>query len=46
MHESLSPLDESELCVKCRELNIKIKEGLSKDELIHQSLKNKAVFQK
>ena len=46
MHESLSSLDESELCVKCDELNIKLKEGLSKDELIHLIIKRQGGISK
>ena len=39
MYESLSPLDESELSLKCEELNIKLKEGLTKEDLIHLIIK-------
>jgi hypothetical protein len=46
LHDSLSPLDESELCVKCDELNIKRKDGLSKDELIHLIIKKQGGISK
>jgi len=39
MYESLSPLDESELISKCDELVIKLKEGLTKEDLIHLIIK-------
>ncbi len=39
MYESLSPLDESELLTKCNELSIKLKEGLSKEDLIQLIIK-------
>ena len=39
MYESLSPLDETELRYKCEELNIKMKDGLSKEDLIHLIIK-------
>ena len=39
MYESLSPLDEIELVSKCEELNIKLKEDLSKEDLIHLIIK-------
>ena len=45
-HESLSPLDESELLSKCQELDIKIKEGLSKDDLIHLIIKKQGGISK
>jgi hypothetical protein len=46
MHESLSALDESELCIKCQELNINLKEELSKDDLIHQIIKKQGGISK
>ena len=46
LHDSLSPLDEMELCVKCDELNIKRKDGLSKDELIHLIIKRQGGISK
>jgi len=46
LHDSLSPLDESELLSKCQELDIKIKEGLSKDELIHLIIKRQGGISK
>ena len=46
LHDSLSPLDEMELCVKCDELNIKRKDGLSKDELIHLIIKKQGGISK
>jgi hypothetical protein len=39
MYESLSPLDESELLTKCKELSIKLKEGLNKENLINLIIK-------
>jgi len=39
MYESLSPLDETELSLKCKELSIKQKEGLTKEDLIHLIIK-------
>lgn len=39
MYESLSPLDETELRSKCEELTIKLKEGLTKEDLIQQIIK-------
>jgi hypothetical protein len=39
MYESLSPLDESELISKCDELVIKLKEGLTKEDLIQLIIK-------
>jgi len=46
LHDSLSPLDEMELCVKCDELSIKRKDGLSKDELIHLIIKKQGGISK
>lgn len=46
LHDSLSPLDESELCAKCQELNIKIKEGLSKEQLILAIIKKQGGISK
>tara|TARA_Y100000591_G_scaffold318947_1_gene330433 strand:- start:185 stop:1339 length:1155 start_codon:yes stop_codon:yes gene_type:complete len=46
LHESLSPLDESELCAKCQGLNIKIKEGLSKEQLILAIIKKQGGISK
>jgi len=46
LHESLSPLDEGELCAKCQELNIKIKEGLSKEQLILALIKKQGGISK
>ena len=45
-HESLSPLDESELLTKCGELNIKLKEGLSKEQLILAIIKRQGGISK
>ena len=45
-HDSLSPLDESELCAKCQELDIKLKEGLSKEELILAIIKKQGGISK
>ena len=39
MYESLSPLDESELINKCNELDIKIKDNSSKEDLIQLIIK-------
>jgi hypothetical protein len=39
MYETLSPLDETELRSKCKESAIKIKDGLSKEDLIHLIIK-------
>ena len=39
MYESLSPLDENELRSKCEELTIKLKEGLSKEDLMQLVIK-------
>ena len=39
MYESLSPLDESELLIKCNELSIKLKEKLKKEDLIQLIIK-------
>ena len=45
-NDSLSPLDESELLSKCQELNIKLKEGLSKDDLIYLIIKKQGGISK
>ena len=39
MYESLSPLDETELVLKCEELSIKLKEELTKEDLIQLIIK-------
>jgi hypothetical protein len=39
MYESLSPLDEIELLTKCKELTIKMKDGLKKEDLIQLIIK-------
>lgn len=39
MYESLSPLDETELLTKCKELTIKMKDGLKKEDLIQLIIK-------
>lgn len=39
MYESLSPLDENELVLKCNELSIKMKDGLKKEDLIQLIIK-------
>lgn len=39
MYESLSPLDENELLSKCNEMSIKLKEGLTKEDLIQLIIK-------
>lgn len=46
LHDSLSPLDESELCVKCDELNIKRKDDMNKEQLILALIKKQGGISK
>jgi len=46
LHDSLSPLDEMELCVKCDELNIKRKDDMDKEQLILALIKKQGGISK
>ena len=46
LHDSLSPLDESELCAKCDEFNIKRKDDMHKEQLIIALIKKQGGISK